>query len=70
MMPWHTLKRWFYVLMLLIAALVKLTSPGPIFYRQERCSLNGRSFQMLKFRSMGHDAETHSGPPPGRRRAA
>ena len=39
-------------LMLAIAAIVKLTSPGPVFYRQERCGLNGRSFQMLKFRSM------------------
>jgi len=48
-------------LMLLIALLVKLTSPGPIFYRQERCSLNGRPFQMLKFRSMRSDAESQSG---------
>jgi Undecaprenyl-phosphate glucose phosphotransferase len=47
--------------MLLLAALVKLTSPGPIFYRQERCSLNGKSFQMLKFRSMRVDAEQQSG---------
>src|SRR5207245_3986145 len=43
-------------LMLLVAALVKLTSPGPVFYRQERCSLNGRVFQILKFRSMRVDA--------------
>src|SRR5207244_2344479 len=35
-----------------IGLLVKLTSPGPVFYRQERCGLNGRPFQMLKFRSM------------------
>src|SRR5207253_11141771 len=42
-------------LMLLVAALVKLTSPGPVFYRQDRCGLNGRTFQMLKFRSMGAD---------------
>ena len=47
--------------MLLIAALVKLTSPGPVFYRQERCSLNGRTFQMLKFRSMRVDAEQQTG---------
>ena len=32
-------------LMGLIALLVKLTSPGPIFYRQPRCGLNGRTFQ-------------------------
>jgi Undecaprenyl-phosphate glucose phosphotransferase len=47
--------------MLLIAALVKLTSPGPVFYRQERCSLNGRTFQMLKFRSMRVGAEQQTG---------
>ena len=48
-------------LMLLIAALVKLTSPGPVFYRQERCGLNGRIFPMLKFRSMRIDAEAQTG---------
>jgi Undecaprenyl-phosphate glucose phosphotransferase len=45
----------------LIALSVKLTSPGPIFYRQERCGLNGRSFFMLKFRSMRVDAEKQTG---------
>src|SRR5262245_35688840 len=44
-------------LLLLVALLVKLTSPGPVFYRQERCGLNGKSFFMLKFRSMRMDAE-------------
>jgi Undecaprenyl-phosphate glucose phosphotransferase len=48
-------------LMLVIAALVKLTSPGPVFYRQERCGLNGRPFFMLKFRSMRADAERQTG---------
>src|SRR5205085_3831855 len=38
-------------LMALIAILVKVTSPGPIFYSQERCGLNGQTFRMLKFRS-------------------
>src|SRR6185436_17357301 len=38
-------------LLLFIAVLVKLTSRGPIFYRQERMGLDGRTFQMLKFRS-------------------
>jgi hypothetical protein len=47
--------------MLLIAALVKLTSPGRVFYRQERCGLNGEPFEMLKFRSMRVDAESHTG---------
>jgi Undecaprenyl-phosphate glucose phosphotransferase len=45
----------------LLALLVKMTSPGPVFYRQERCGLNGKSFQMLKFRSMRSDAEQHTG---------
>jgi Undecaprenyl-phosphate glucose phosphotransferase len=48
-------------LMLLIALLVKLTSPGPVLYAQERMGLDGRSFQMLKFRSMRVDAESKSG---------
>lgn len=48
-------------LMLAIAAVVKLTSPGPVFYRQERCGLNGRPFDMLKFRSMRCDAEQQTG---------
>lgn len=39
-------------LMLLLAALVKLTSPGPIFFAQERVGLNRRTFRMYKFRSM------------------
>jgi Undecaprenyl-phosphate glucose phosphotransferase len=47
--------------LLLLGLLVKLTSPGPMFYRQERCGLNGRPFQMLKFRSMRVDAEHHTG---------
>jgi len=48
-------------LMALIALLVKLTSPGPVCYRQERCGLNGRTFHMLKFRSMRVDAERQTG---------
>jgi Undecaprenyl-phosphate glucose phosphotransferase len=47
--------------MLLIAALVKLTSHGPVFYCQDRCGLHGGTFQMLKFRSMRIDAENHTG---------
>lgn len=46
----------------LIAVLIRLTSPGPILYRQERMGLDGRSFQMYKFRSMWVDAEAESGP--------
>ena len=47
--------------MLLIAITVKMTSKGPIFFRQERMGLDGRTFQMLKFRSMRVDAETDTG---------
>jgi Undecaprenyl-phosphate glucose phosphotransferase len=41
--------------MLLIAGLVKLDSPGPVFFRQRRVGFNNREFWMLKFRSMRHD---------------
>ena len=47
--------------LLLIAISVRLTSPGPIFFRQERMGLDGQTFQMLKFRSMRTDAEVSSG---------
>ena len=40
-----------------IAALVKLTSKGPVFFKQKRVGLNGRIFSMYKFRSMSFDAE-------------
>jgi len=43
--------------MLLMALLIKLDSPGPVFYYQERMGLDGRPFQMFKFRSMRQDAE-------------
>lgn len=46
----------------LIAALVKLTSAGPVFYRQERMGLDGKAFTVYKFRSMYQDAEDTSGP--------
>jgi Undecaprenyl-phosphate glucose phosphotransferase len=46
----------------LISALVKLTSRGPVFYRQERMGLDGKSFSIVKFRSMYDDAERHTGP--------
>lgn len=41
--------------MALIALLVKLDSSGPVLFAQERCGLNGRSFSLLKFRSMRAD---------------
>jgi exopolysaccharide biosynthesis polyprenyl glycosylphosphotransferase len=43
--------------MLLIAVLIRLTSPGPVIFRQTRCGLNGRKFVFFKFRSMCEDAE-------------
>jgi Undecaprenyl-phosphate glucose phosphotransferase len=48
-------------LLLLIAALVKVTSKGPILYAQERVGLDGGTFFMFKFRSMRVDAEAKSG---------
>ncbi len=44
-------------LFLILALVVRLTSPGPVFYRQTRCGLGGRRFSLLKFRSMAVDAE-------------
>ena len=49
-------------LMLVVAVLIRLDSPGPIFYRQERVGINGRRFFMIKFRSMRLDAETEGQP--------
>ena len=40
-----------------VALLVKFTSHGPVFFRQERVGRDGRSFELLKFRSMVADAE-------------
>jgi putative colanic acid biosynthesis UDP-glucose lipid carrier transferase len=49
-------------LLLAIAIGVKLSSPGPVFYRQRRVTWNGAEFEMLKFRSMPVDAEAGTGP--------
>jgi Undecaprenyl-phosphate glucose phosphotransferase len=46
----------------LIALIVKVTSEGPIFYRQERIGMNSHPFHMLKFRTMKVDAEKETGP--------
>jgi exopolysaccharide biosynthesis polyprenyl glycosylphosphotransferase len=44
-------------LFFLISCAIKLSSPGPIFFRQERCGLNGRRFMIYKFRTMVAGAE-------------
>jgi sugar transferase (PEP-CTERM system associated) len=46
-----------FPIVILTAILIKLDSPGPIFYRQERVGKNGRHFVLVKFRSMQVDAE-------------
>ncbi len=52
----------FSPLMVLIGLGIKLTSSGPVLYRQERTGLDGKKFQLLKFRTMVEDAEKISGP--------
>ncbi|UUX32948.1 sugar transferase [Fundicoccus culcitae] len=49
-------------IMLITMVAVKLDSPGPIFYKQERITKNQREFNILKFRSMKVTAEQDSGP--------
>jgi sugar transferase (PEP-CTERM system associated) len=48
--------------MLLLAAIIKLDSRGPVLYKQQRVGRYGRNFYVLKFRSMRADAEKMSGP--------
>ncbi len=47
---------------LIIAALIRRTSPGAVFYKQERMGLDGRAFQVYKFRTMFEGAEDETGP--------
>jgi len=49
-------------LMAIVAVLIRIDSAGPVFYRQERVGRGGRSFRMMKFRSMRADAEKETGP--------
>ncbi len=48
--------------MIVSALLIKVTSPGPVLYRQERVGQGGRLFTLCKFRTMVDDAEKHVGP--------
>ena len=45
-------------LLLVVALLIKLDNPGPVFFRQERIGLGGQRFRVWKFRSMTHGADT------------
>lgn len=49
-------------LWLIIAIAIKLDSPGPVFFTQERVGMKGRLFNLIKFRSMILDAERETGP--------
>jgi Undecaprenyl-phosphate glucose phosphotransferase len=49
-------------LMLLVAAAIRLSSPGPVLFRQQRMGLDGQPFTMVKFRTMPVDAEIVTGP--------
>lgn len=50
-----------FIPMALIGAAIKLTSRGPVFYSQSRVGLNGKTFKMIKFRTMVRDAEKETG---------
>ena len=49
-------------LFMFLAIVIKMESRGPIIFRQERVGLDGKNFEMLKFRSMHVDAEKKTGP--------
>lgn len=52
----------FSPLLLFVAALIKLTSKGPVFYTQDRAGMDGRQFNIYKFRTMVSGAEEYTGP--------
>jgi len=47
---------------LIASAAIKIDSKGPVFFKQKRCGMNGQVFNIIKFRSMKHDAEKYTGP--------
>ena len=49
-------------ILILVVILIKLDSPGPVFFRQERVGFHGKIFKLLKFRSMHRDAEATNNP--------
>jgi Undecaprenyl-phosphate glucose phosphotransferase len=49
-------------LLLIVALAVRFTSPGPVLYRQQRMGLDGKRFEILKFRTMQEGAEEDTGP--------
>lgn len=51
-------------LFIIVAIAIKVNDGGPIFYRQERCTIGGKKFMILKFRSMIVDAEKDGRPHP------
>ena len=51
-----------FPVMVVIAIISKLTSPGPVLYKQRRAGLDGKAFNLYKFRTMRIDAEQETGP--------
>ncbi len=49
-------------IILLAAIAIKIDSKGMVFFKQERCGLNNKTFRIIKFRSMVQDAEIKTGP--------
>jgi lipopolysaccharide/colanic/teichoic acid biosynthesis glycosyltransferase len=48
--------------MLVFAIIIKRTSPGPVFYRQERCGIEGKVFTLYKLRTMNYQAAEEEKP--------
>ena len=46
----------------LVSLLIKITSRGPVFFKQERMGMDGKTFTMIKFRTMDINAEVATGP--------